>query len=231
MPWCSSQKCAYQPSHYIHCQCAIIRVVLACWFMHVLHLSGLGLLKPVTTKKKKNSPNAYLVHLLHVRLQLYYHKCIILRSWQNQWQGQWVPMALTNFIPSPFPSVSVTRHIVFAFIPAWLVCQYMYNHVDLVNQCGVLLLYWIKRRSDSVATRRFTFSGLLASCGRVLALPPAPTYICVPCVYLWPHYRLVSVLHKPPSNVHTTFKLLPTSLPILNLKYSPEHNRIKCCYM
>jgi len=32
----------------------------------------------------------------------------------------------------------MARHIVLAFIPAWLVCQY--NRVDLVNQCSVLLL-------------------------------------------------------------------------------------------
>jgi len=33
---------------------------------------------------------------------------------------------------------SIARHIVLAFIPARLVCQY--NHVGLVNQCSVLLL-------------------------------------------------------------------------------------------
>lgn len=98
---------------------------------------------------------------------------------------------------------------------------------ESVRRSAVVLLDWIKRRSDSVATRslhspRFMWEG---------ASSPSCTHLLVTCVCLWPHYRLVPVLHKPPSIVHTTFKLLPTSLPILNLKYSSERNRIKCCYM
>lgn len=138
--------------HTIHCQCAIIRVVLACWFTHVLHLSGLGLLKPVCQdhyKKKHHEclPCALATCMFTAVLHQVHHLEIMAESMTGA-VGSNGPHQLHSKSFPKHVNHSVTRHIVLAFIPAWLVCQY--NHVDLVNLCGVLLLYCWTESSGEV---------------------------------------------------------------------------------